>query len=65
MHVKKTHINSQITHPGRHLQERCSDIWICGEGDNRDDGDMGTSICTLTHIHTITFSLGIQGRKTE
>lgn len=49
------------SHPGRHLQERCSDIWMCEENDNSDDGDMHTH----THTHTITFSLGIQGRKTE
>lgn len=48
------------SHPGRHLQERCSDIWMCGESDNSDDGDMHIH----THTHTITFSLGIQGRKT-
>lgn len=31
MYVKRTHMRSQITHTARHLQERCSDIWMCEE----------------------------------
>lgn len=45
-------MHSHITHTGRHLQERCSDIWIYAEGDNGDDGDgrkhMHSHTCTLT-----------------
>lgn len=48
------HVHSQVTDRGGHLQERCSDIWMCGERDNSDDGDTGTSICTHTHTHQHT-----------